>query len=81
MCKYRIAKKKIKSTPKLRLFIKSHAEWVNVWADSIIRGERESVGISLKFADYTLQNALCLVHKNKLQIRHLKLYSRKTFGV
>lgn len=81
MSNYRIAKKKIKKLSQMRLFIKSNAEWIKVWVDSIASGDLNCAGIALQFSNYTWKQVLDIAHQNRLKSKQLKLYSYKTFGI
>ena len=65
----------------MRLFIKSNAEWIKVWANSIESRDLDSTGIALQFVDYTWKQVLNIAHQNRLKSRQLKLYSYKTFKI
>lgn len=81
MSNYRITKKKIKKLAQVRLFIKSNAEWIKVWADSIASGDLNRAGIAHQFVNYTWKQVLDIARQNRIKSKQLKIYSYKTFGI
>ena len=80
MCKYRIAKKKIKSIPQLKLFIESRAEWLLVRIEACEKKDIECVKIIEEMRNFDYKQIAQLAHKNKIKLRHIKLYAYKTFN-
>ena len=65
----------------VRLFIKSNAEWIKVWADSIASGDLNRAGIAHQFVNYTWKQVLDIARQNRIKSKQLKIYSYKTFGI
>lgn len=72
--KYRIAKKIIKRTPSIYLWLKSGSIWVKVAGTLMGQGDNDSVGICIKYMDYDWKK--CLTNANKIGItaRYLRAY-------
>ena len=72
--KYRIAKKVIKRTPSIHLWLKSGSIWIKTVGTLMEQGDNDSVGICIKFMDYDWKK--CLTNANKIGItaRYLRAY-------
>jgi len=80
MCKYRIAKKKIKSIPQLKLFIESRAEWLLTRIEACARQDAECVKIIDVMRNYDFEQIVNLANDNRIKLSHIKLFSYKTFN-
>lgn len=72
--KYRIAKKIIKRTPSIWLWLKSRSQFVQAAGILMEQGDNDSVGICIKFIDFDWKQ--CLINANKVGItaRYLRAY-------
>ncbi len=77
--KYRIAKKKIKRTPSIWLWLESGYQWTNAAGIHMEHGDNASVGICIKFIDFDWKQ--CLINANKIGItaRYLRAYYNETY--
>ena len=78
--KYRTAKKIIKRTPSIYLWLKSGSIWVKAASTLMGQGDNDSVGICIKFMDYDWKR--CLINANKIGItaRYLRTYYNETYA-
>ena len=78
--KYRIAKKIIKRTPSINLWLKSGSILVKAAGTLMEQGDNDSVGICIKFMDYDWKK--CLTNANKIGItaRYLRAYYSETYA-
>ena len=78
--KYRKAKKIIKRTPSIYLWLKSGSIWAKAAGTLMGQGDNDSVGICIKFMDYDWKR--CLINANKIGItaRYLRTYYNETYA-
>ena len=78
--KYRIAKKVIKRTPSIHLWLKSGYQFVYAAGNHMQNGDNNSVGICIKLMDFDWKQ--CLINANKIGItsRYLKAYYNEKYA-
>ena len=75
--KYRIAKKLIKRTQSVRLWIESYNVWRQAFKIHMGKHDEFSMAICIKFIEYDWKMAMDAAPKTGLTIRHLRAFSAK----